>query len=142
MTVTKDLAYGSGADHNLDLYQLTGDGVAKRPVIVWIHGGEFTTGDKSSGASRATFLAKLGYVVASINYRLLSPDGCGGSSGARPGTSTPAAGRTKVSSPKMSVPGSWSSLMSPALVGCSWSTDSWAGMWGVGSFTVDLLSIN
>ena len=78
VTVTKDLAYGAGADNKLDLYQPAGDTVTKRPVIVWIHGGGFTTGDKSTGASRATFLAKLGYVVASINYRLLSPDGCGG----------------------------------------------------------------
>ena len=29
-------------------------------------------------AGRATFFAKLGYVVAAINYRLLSPTGCGG----------------------------------------------------------------
>jgi len=78
VTVTKDLAYGTGPDHKLDLYQPAGDTVTKRPVVVWIHGGGFTMGDKSTSASRATFLAKLGYVVASINYRLLSPDGCGG----------------------------------------------------------------
>jgi acetyl esterase/lipase len=35
-------------------------------------------GDKSSGRGKATFFAKLGYVAVSINYRLLSPDGCGG----------------------------------------------------------------
>jgi dipeptidyl aminopeptidase/acylaminoacyl peptidase len=35
-------------------------------------------GDKSSGRARATFFARLGYVAVSINYRLLSPDGCGG----------------------------------------------------------------
>ena len=85
VTVTGDLTYGSaiGIDGNpetlkLDLYQPAGDTIAKRPVIIWIHGGGFTTGDKSTAASRATFLAKLGYVVASINYRLLSPTGCGG----------------------------------------------------------------
>jgi dipeptidyl aminopeptidase/acylaminoacyl peptidase len=85
VTVTKDLTYGSatGLDGNpetlkLDLYQPTGDTASQRPAILWIHGGGFTMGDKSSGAARATFLAKLGYVVASINYRLLSPTGCGG----------------------------------------------------------------
>jgi dipeptidyl aminopeptidase/acylaminoacyl peptidase len=85
VTVTKDLTYGSatGLDGNpetlkLDLYQPTGDTVSQRPAILWIHGGGFTMGDKSSGAARSTFLAKLGYVVASINYRLLSPTGCGG----------------------------------------------------------------
>jgi dipeptidyl aminopeptidase/acylaminoacyl peptidase len=84
-TVTNDLTYGSATGINgtpetlkLDLYQPTGDAVAKRPAIVWIHGGGFTMGDKSSGASKSTLFAKLGYVVVSINYRLLSPVGCGG----------------------------------------------------------------
>jgi acetyl esterase/lipase len=35
-------------------------------------------GSKSSGASIATFYARLGYVAVSIDYRLLSPVGCGG----------------------------------------------------------------
>ena len=43
-----------------------------------MHGGGFTSGDKSSGRGKATFFAQLGYVAVSINYRLLSPDGCGG----------------------------------------------------------------
>jgi dipeptidyl aminopeptidase/acylaminoacyl peptidase len=84
-TVTNDLTYGSapGADGNpvalkLDLYQPTGDTLARRPAILWVHGGGFTSGDKSSGRARATFFARLGYVAVSINYRLLSPDGCGG----------------------------------------------------------------
>jgi acetyl esterase/lipase len=83
--VTTDLSYGEAPDLDgnpvdlkLDLYQPTGDAVAQRPALVWIHGGGFTTGDKSTGASRATYFARLGYVVVSINYRLLSPDGCGG----------------------------------------------------------------
>jgi para-nitrobenzyl esterase len=85
VTTTTNITYGSatgidGAPETLklDLYQPAGDTIAKRPAILWIHGGGFTMGDKSSGAARATFLAKLGYVVASINYRLLSPTGCGG----------------------------------------------------------------
>ena len=45
---------------------------------MWVHGGGFTTGDKSSGRARATPFAKLEYSPVSINYRLLSPDGCGG----------------------------------------------------------------
>jgi acetyl esterase/lipase len=83
--VSKDLTYGRAPDAagtpvdlTLDLYQPTGDTVARRPAYVWIHGGGFTAGDKSSGAARASFMARLGYVVVSINYRLLSPDGCGG----------------------------------------------------------------
>ena len=85
VTTTNDITYGSapGADGNpvalkLDLYQPTGDTAAKRPAVVWVHGGGFTMGDKSSGRGKATFFAQLGYVAVSINYRLLSPDGCGG----------------------------------------------------------------
>jgi acetyl esterase/lipase len=82
---TKDLTYGRAPDAQgnpvdlkLDLYQPAGDTVAKRPAYVWVHGGGFTTGDKSSGASMATYFAQRGYVAVSINYRLLSPTGCGG----------------------------------------------------------------
>jgi dipeptidyl aminopeptidase/acylaminoacyl peptidase len=85
VNVTNDLTYGSapGADGNsetlkLDLYQPAGDTAARRPAVVWVHGGGFTMGDKSSGSGKATFFARLGYVAVSINYRLLSPDGCGG----------------------------------------------------------------
>jgi para-nitrobenzyl esterase len=85
VAVTNDLTYGSATGINgtpetlkLDLYQPTGDAIAKRPAIVWVHGGGFTMGDKGSGAGKATFFARLGYVAVSINYRLLSPVGCGG----------------------------------------------------------------
>jgi pimeloyl-ACP methyl ester carboxylesterase len=84
-TVTNDITYGTAPDLDgnpetlkLDLYQPTGDTIAKRPALVWIHGGGFTMGDKSSGAGKATLFARLGYVAVSINYRLLSPVGCGG----------------------------------------------------------------
>jgi para-nitrobenzyl esterase len=85
VTTTNDITYGRAplddgtpVDLKLDLYQPTGDTAAKRPAVVWVHGGGFTMGDKSSGRAKATFFAKLGYVAVSINYRLLSPDGCGG----------------------------------------------------------------
>jgi acetyl esterase/lipase len=85
VTTTPDITYGTAPDDSgnqvalkLDLYQPTGDTAAKRPAVVWVHGGGFTSGDKSSGRGKATFFAQLGYVAVSINYRLLSPDGCGG----------------------------------------------------------------
>lgn len=83
---TADVTYGSAVDQNgqtvglkLDVYRPTGDRVTKRPVIVWVHGGSFRAGDKSSSiiVDQATTFAKKGYVTASINYRL-SPTGCGG----------------------------------------------------------------
>jgi dipeptidyl aminopeptidase/acylaminoacyl peptidase len=85
VSVTRDLSYGSAPDAQgnavdlkLDLYQPAGDTVARRPALVWVHGGGFTAGSKSSGATIATFYARLGYVAVSIDYRLLSPTGCGG----------------------------------------------------------------
>ena len=83
--VTHDIVYGNAPDAQgnpveleLDLYLPRGDTVTRRPALIWVHGGGFTAGDKSSGATQATFFARRGYVAASINYRLLSEDGCGG----------------------------------------------------------------
>lgn len=57
----------------LDVYQPKGDTLAKRPLFIFAHGGGFTQGArdviKPSGFLQT--LAKSGYVVASISYRLL-----------------------------------------------------------------------
>jgi predicted esterase len=90
ITKTSDLQYGSAPDNNgnpvallLDVYQPTGDTVAQRPAIVWVHGGGYCCGDKSSSPSAdlAQKFAHLGYVTVSINYRLLAPNGCTAGSG-------------------------------------------------------------
>ncbi len=85
VTVSRDLTYGSAPDNQgdpvslkLDLYRPAGDQVARRPAVVYVHGGGFSHGDKSAGANFATYFAQRGYVAASINYRLLAPPGCGG----------------------------------------------------------------
>jgi len=44
------------------------------PVIVMIHGGSWSSGDKRDLASINRYLAARGYCVASINYRLAPPD--------------------------------------------------------------------
>jgi len=80
--VTSDIVYGSNLDQNgatvslkLDVYQPACDNASNRALIVFAHGGSFMTGDKADAgyAQTATALAKLGYVVASINYRLGFP---------------------------------------------------------------------
>lgn len=87
---TADLTYGSAPDANgnpvalkLDLYQPEGDTVTKRPALVWAHGGSFIAGDKTNAVpvDVAGTFAKLGYVVVSINYRLLAPPGCASNPG-------------------------------------------------------------
>ena len=83
--VTKDLVYGSATNQSgqvqaltLDLYRPPAtDTVTERPAIVWIHGGAFQAGDKSSAelVDQATVFAKKGFVSISINYRLVTT-GC------------------------------------------------------------------
>jgi dipeptidyl aminopeptidase/acylaminoacyl peptidase len=82
---TADLQYGTAPDRDgnpvalkLDFYQPTGDTVARRPVIIWVHGGGFSAGDKSDGADWATAFARRGYVAVSLGYRLLARVACGG----------------------------------------------------------------
>ncbi len=40
------------------------------PVIVWIHGGAFISGDKSQIANYASIVADQGYAVVALNYSL------------------------------------------------------------------------
>jgi acetyl esterase/lipase len=87
--VTEDVTYGSAVDQNgdtvpleLDIYEPTGDTATFRPLIIWVHGGSFAFGDKSSPelVDQANVFSRKGYINASINYRLAPPPGC--SSGA------------------------------------------------------------
>ena len=78
ITITKEVRYGDNVTLNgattalfMDIYQPENDTEINRPLIVLAHGGSFIGGDKSELSETASFLAKAGYVVASINYRLL-----------------------------------------------------------------------
>jgi para-nitrobenzyl esterase len=82
VTVTNNVAYGSATTLSggtqtllMDVYQPTGDTVSRRPLIVFAHGGGFVFGNKADAYPVAfcTRLARLGYVVASIEYRLGFP---------------------------------------------------------------------
>jgi pimeloyl-ACP methyl ester carboxylesterase len=59
-------------DLKMDIYQPVGDTMAKRPLVLLIHGGAFYIGTKQCPTIKilATTLAKRGYVVASIDYRM------------------------------------------------------------------------
>jgi len=59
-------------DLNLDIYYPKTDVFKNRPLVMLIHGGAFYIGSKESAAEQAlaSSLAKRGYVVASIDYRL------------------------------------------------------------------------
>lgn len=67
---TTDLTTGDPLTLVADVYQPSGDTAAKRPVIVWIHGGGFKGGTRAAMADVADAYARRGYVTLSIEYRL------------------------------------------------------------------------
>jgi acetyl esterase/lipase len=85
VTKTADISYGSAVNQQgqtvnllLDVYRPAGDTVTgNRPAIVWIHGGSFRGGSKTSPeiVDEANTFARKGYVSISISYRL-STNGC------------------------------------------------------------------
>ncbi len=66
-----DLPYASVSPaQRLDIY-LPASGEGPFPLVVWIHGGAWISGDKALATnSRARQLTGRGYAVASLNYRL------------------------------------------------------------------------
>ena len=59
-------------EHKMDIYTANGDTATNRPVILYMHGGSFTAGDKTTNdcVDFCESMAKRGYVTASLNYRL------------------------------------------------------------------------
>ena len=50
------------------------DGCDDRPLVLWVHGGGWTEGDKSEFmADKVRLFNDAGYVFASTNYRLTDP---------------------------------------------------------------------
>jgi acetyl esterase/lipase len=76
VTVEKDILYSSpnGSDLHLDVYQPTGHDTGTRPAIIMIHGGGWTSLDKSTLRNMGQFLARSGYVAFSVDYRLFHGD--------------------------------------------------------------------
>ena len=71
--VTRNVPYtDSGHErHVLDIY--APENAKNRPVVFWIHGGGWQTGDKTSVQGKPQFFVDKGFVFVSTNYRLL-PD--------------------------------------------------------------------
>ncbi len=68
---------GATVNLQLDVYRPVGDTVTLRPLIIFVHGGGFSSGTRTSPeiVDEATVFARKGYVTASIDYRL-TPGGC------------------------------------------------------------------
>ena len=65
-----DLAYGEGPFEKFDLYLPAGAARDAYGLVVYLHPGGFTAGDKSGDAEMCRYLCSKGYVSASINYTL------------------------------------------------------------------------
>lgn len=54
----------------MDVYEPEDDTLSRRPAVVMAHGGSFILGNKNDIRSECELLARRGYVVVSIQYRL------------------------------------------------------------------------
>ncbi|HWU57809.1 MAG TPA: alpha/beta hydrolase [Microbacteriaceae bacterium] len=73
VSVERDLTYAhaDGVDLCLDLYRPTDAAFERMPLVVYLHGGGWSTGSKSDDANeRVAALAAHGVVVAAVDYRL------------------------------------------------------------------------
>ncbi|MBC7412720.1 MAG: T9SS type A sorting domain-containing protein [Bacteroidia bacterium] len=72
-----NVVYGSAKSYTgttvslkMDVMQPHADSIAKRPLVIWVHGGSFISGSKTDEAPITRDFAQKGYVTANINYRL------------------------------------------------------------------------
>ena len=69
VTVTRDVAYAEGPRHRLDIYRPPGGG-KPAPLVVFLYGGSWRTGNKGMYPFVALPLAARGAVVVVPDYRL------------------------------------------------------------------------
>src|SRR5689334_19752194 len=79
VTTTSNVTYGSSTTWTggtqtlvMDIYQPTGDVASSRGLIILAHGGSFISGSRTDQdvTTLCTRFGKMGYVTASIDYRL------------------------------------------------------------------------
>lgn len=71
-TIKKDISYGDLDSNKFDLYLPKDSAKDSYGLVVYLHAGGFTTGDKSDDASMLEWLCSKGYVACGINYTLRS----------------------------------------------------------------------
>lgn len=68
--VHTDLPYGDGEANKFDLYLPANSNQDSYGLVVYLHAGGFTTGDKKDDSEMLKWLCSKGYVAAGINYTL------------------------------------------------------------------------
>ena len=69
-TMYTDITYGDGEANKFDLYVPADNTGEHYGLVVYLHAGGFTSGDKSGDAEMLKWLCSKGYVAAGINYTL------------------------------------------------------------------------
>lgn len=69
-TIHKDISYGDKESNKFDLYLPKDNSKENYGLIVYLHAGGFTSGDKSDDSAMLEWLCSKGYVAAGINYTL------------------------------------------------------------------------
>src|SRR5688572_13171140 len=70
-TVSRNIAYAEPAHERQVLDIHAPAGAKNLPVVFWIHGGGWQTGDKTSVQEKPRAFMERGFVFVSTNYRLL-----------------------------------------------------------------------
>jgi acetyl esterase/lipase len=70
--VHENVAYGTAGSETLllDIFESVGNSDHPRPAVILIHGGGWTSFDKSTMRTLAQFLARSGFVAVPVDYRL------------------------------------------------------------------------
>ena len=68
--IKKDIAYDSGEANKFDLYLPKDSTKESYGLVVYLHAGGFTTGDKQDDVEMLKWLCARGYVAVGINYTL------------------------------------------------------------------------
>ena len=69
-TLKIDLPYGEGEANKFDLYLPKDSSRETYGLVVYLHAGGFTSGDKAGDREMLSWLCSKGYVAAGINYTL------------------------------------------------------------------------
>ena len=73
-TLQSDLPYGDGEANKFDLYLPKDSSKDSYGLVVYLHAGGFTSGDKAGDIEMLSWLCSKGYVAAGINYTLRTDD--------------------------------------------------------------------
>ena len=69
-TLKSDLPYGEGEANKFDLYLPKDNTKEAYGLVIYLHAGGFTSGDKTDDKDTLAWLCSKGYVAAGINYTL------------------------------------------------------------------------